>query len=250
MITFLWTALGAVMLFFNLAIHEAMHARALREMGGDISAAGLGMPFRPMLTFPATRRRKYKLTISIWLLAAYVMPTAETEKLIPTWRYRDQAWYAGAGVVANAAMAGLLLGVYGMVTARLNLIAIGWGFAAGVWVLRKPITWILPLLSIPAVLLIVFALTQGGVGGPIAVGQALIASDARTVLVQAIGISVGLAVLNTLPIFPLDGGRVVAAALAKVWGPRVVDRFQTATAVVALALVVYLVGLDVAKLAF
>lgn len=235
------------MLLANIAAHEAAHALALRGLGGRIDRAGLGIPIGVMLEIAPRGRRDFTLTLSPWLIGAYVEPDRESEKLIENAGYRDQAWFAGAGVIANLIIGLATMTVIGIYRGSWQLIVFPIITAGLVWVLRKLITAVLPLFGVAALALLVWALIDsvGEPAGPVGVVQAVIVEDLGHALATSAGMAFALAILNMIPIFPFDGGRVADAALSKSFGPKVSGRFRVATGVAAFTLIAYAVGSDV-----
>ncbi len=245
--TVLWTTLVVVLLVANLAVHEAAHALALKKMGGRIQAAGLGLPLPPQLVLKPRGRRTFSLTLSPWLIGAYVIPDHQSERLIEDAPYWQRAWFAGAGVVAN-----LLVGLAGL--ALLTAIAGNWlaalawaGAGVTVWLARKVITFLLPLFGIVALIFLAYILvvSVGEPQGPVGLAVNLAAESGREVLTYTIALSMALAIVNCIPIYPFDGGRVADAALLHVAGEQVARTFRVATGIAAAALLVYVIGSDV-----
>lgn len=249
MITVAWTALVVVLLLVNLLVHEAAHALALRGLGGRIGEAGLGMPLAPRIVVAPTRRRPWRLSLSPWLLGAYVQPDPESEELIAAAGYRDRAWFAGAGVVANllvgAASAVLLTMLGGQWVWALTSAGIG----VAVWFGRKLITAVLPVVGVAALVLLVWwlpgASAAGAPVGPVAVAMLLRAESGTAMVASTLWLSIGLALLNSLPLLPFDGGRVAEAAIDSGLGCRVAQWFRVGTGIATAGLVLSVIVSDV-----
>lgn len=243
----LWTAFAITVLVLNVALHEWMHVVALRELGGDIKRAGIGLPIPPMLTINPRGRRAWAFTISPWLVGAYVQADDNSQQLIKRMGYRQRAWFAGAGVIINLVLAALLYVVVSLTRGNLVPALIGLAAAGLLWVLRKPVTWVLPLIGIPTLVLVAYALVAsvGTAQGPVGVVQGAVSSTGAEALVFSFAISASVGLINTIPIFPFDGGRVMDAAIHKLIGQRAAVAFQVATGVVALLFVIYILGSDV-----
>jgi membrane-associated protease RseP (regulator of RpoE activity) len=246
----MWIALSVVVLLVHLAVHEAAHALALRRLGGNIKEAGLGLPFWPRLRtqvmVPSRDRsqgpRPLTLSLSPWILGAYVEPDDASLALLERASYRDRAWFAGAGVVANlllglSTFAVLLVG-HGRYLSAVILVAVG----VLVWVGRKLVTAAMPVLGIAILVWLVVALagSLGEANGPVGTARWLAETNGlESLLILATELGLGLAAVNCIPIFPFDGGRVADAALTDLFGAKVSGRFRSATGVFAAVLILY-----------
>lgn len=239
----LWSTAAVLLLLAHLVVHEAAHALALRRMGGRIEEAGLGLPLRPRKVWPATGRRPFRLSLSPWVIAAYVQPDPEAEVLIRNARYRDQVWFAGAGVVANLISGMLCLAVVAVVDGQWTAAVLVAAAALAVWFLRVVLCMLLPVLGIAAAFVVGVALVRGfedrAGGGPIALAQALVVDDGRTALLLGAGLGLALALFNMVPLYPFDGGRVMDAALRASLGARWADPYRTVSSWAALGVLVY-----------
>jgi membrane-associated protease RseP (regulator of RpoE activity) len=250
------TVLAIFLLLAHLAVHEAGHAIALRSIGGQIREAGLGLPVGPRLRFRPTARRPWTFVLSPILLGAYVEPTPQSLELVRKARYRDAAWFAGAGISTNLTAGMGCIALYAILAgARWEAIVITVGVTAALWALRKPITWIGPLLGVALLgYLIVQLVTPSGgavVAGPVGVvASATELSSFSHALIWGglIGISMGL--LNMLPIYPLDGGRIVEAALERRTKPGSVltANYRFVSTLTLMVLIVVVITNDVVQL--
>jgi regulator of sigma E protease len=89
-----------------------------------------------------------------------------------------------------------------------------------------------------------------GVVGIVATGGAMWGSTLKGLVIFSVSINLNLAILNLLPLPPLDGGRIVFATLTKIWRPLV--RLQTPVTVAGwvflLALMAYATVHDVVRI--
>jgi hypothetical protein len=91
-------------------VNEAVRALVLRRAGVPIVRAGLGLPVPPVWTvLPARGQRTAELTLSPWLIDAYVQIPEDDLGRRP---YRERTWLANAGGVANALLGSAALGFY------------------------------------------------------------------------------------------------------------------------------------------
>lgn len=210
-----------VMLFATVIVHELAHALALRKLGVRINEAGLGLPFPPVLRIPT--RWGITFTLSPWLVGAYVSCSDEDSERLDAMPYRDQAWYLNAGIVAN------LLLAFGAFAANRAMLGEWWRCAgdllavAVTWAARRWIAaWVLPVLSVGALGTLGYGLILSWRAGDTGMGFAglgEIAPHGAADTVATLGLlSLAVAIMNMLPLFGLDNGKVVALALRR-WLP-------------------------------
>lgn len=247
----MWVALAVASLLLHLVVHEGAHALALRRLGGDIKEAGLGLPFPPRVRVkvPTRRpdRRPLLVSISPWLIGAYVVPDEHSEELVEQVRYRDRAWFLGAGVVANLLLTigslAVIAALNGAWVSTAAVAAAGWLL----WVGRKLVTAYMPVLGAAAAVLIVALAVQsfGQRAGPVGTAQLLArADDLQSVMVMSAAIGLSLALFNAMPVYPFDGGRITDTVLRGRFGEKVSDRFRNLTGGVALTFILYTLVAD------
>lgn len=240
----LWTTLVVVLLIASVVAHEAAHAVALRRLRIPIVEAGLGLPLPPRLVLRPSRWIPFQLSLSPWLVGAYVQPDPRREKDLNALPYRDQAWYAGAGVITNLVIAGVVLTVLLASEDRyLRAVLFGVGTVV-VWFARRAITaYVLPVAGVAALVFLGWILVTS-VGEPqtfIAGSDVLVASTWHTALIVTGALNLMLGVLNMIPIFPFDGGRIADAVFRALNWQRVAAGFRVVTGVLAAGLLVYAV---------
>jgi membrane-associated protease RseP (regulator of RpoE activity) len=239
------TILAVALLLFALAVHEAAHALALRTLGYRIVEAGLGLPFPPRLVI-TPRRLPFRVSLSPWLLGAYVKAEERLGCEIDTVPYRATAWYLGAGVIANL----LLGGVAGCLATALQshwtktgILALG---TAVLWFSRRLIcAYVLPIVGIPTLAWLgyLMATSVGEPQGPLGLGklagEMAVSASVYNALAFCFVINVGLGLLNLIPIYPFDGGRIADTAIKRLAGVRPALWFRRVTGFAALWLIVY-----------
>lgn len=238
----LWTTFAVVMYLGLLAAHEAAHALALRKMGIPISEAGLGLPFSPRIVLKPTKRRPFALSLSIWLLAAYVQPHPDYEKQVEELPYRDKAWFAGAGVLVNAVIATGLTSIIIATQGRWLAAAMWVAITAALWLGRRLVTaYLVPVLAIPLVVFVAWTLvgSLGKPSGPVGMAMLLHVSNPMDALKIVAVMSFALALVNTAPFWPFDGGRIVGEVARRWFGERGERIFQATGFAVVLTLVGY-----------
>ncbi|MGH3761700.1 M50 family metallopeptidase [Actinophytocola sp.] len=249
----MWTAAPVVMFVALVAVHEAAHALALRRHGIPISEAGLGLPFAPRLRFQPTPRRPFVLSVSIWLVGAYIIPDEAHAKQLAAFPYRDKSWFFGAGIVANAVIGTGLVAVLQAMQASPVSAAVWAAVTVVLWVGRRLfVAYMVPALAIPLVVFVGWSLMSsvGEPTGMVGVATSLDVSSALAAVKIVAIASLGLAILNMAPIYPLDGGKI-CGELVRRWtkgnGERV---FQNIGFAVVVGLVFYSIISDVGWLIF
>lgn len=237
---------GALLL--GLVVHELGHAAVMRRFGAPVVAAGLGLPLFPVLR--VTVRPGFQLTLSPWLVGAYVTTDAPGRGRLQALPYRDEAWYLNAGVVSNLAFGFALWGVADLAEGSLRRVAIHGACGLTVVLGRRWIAaYLLPAIAVPVLALVVYAQIRAvteahSMTGLGMIGLVDLVPGAGVEVVAFFGtVSMALGLLNTAPLFPLDNGRVVARILTQWWGAWVATAFQLAgTGLVLIALVTGLVS--------
>lgn len=253
MSTVLWTTVAVILVLLALATHEAAHALALRKLGFHIVEAGLGLPLPPRIVLPATSRIPFRLSLSPWLLGAYVEPDPKQQKAIDALPYIDRAWYSGAGVIANFITGGSIAAALFLANGRWVMSMM---FTVGVVVLyllrRYVAAYLLPVLGIPVLLWLGYLLTKnvGQPQGPVGLGMDLVVSTPyHAIIVGGLAVSLALGIMNMIPIYPFDGGRIMDAALSRLFGAQSASVFRVATGVLAGCFIMYSVVSDFVWLA-
>lgn len=244
-----WIASAVALFAVALVAHEAGHGVVLHRYGIPISEAGLGLPLWPRIVLAPTRRRPFALSLSPWLLGAYVQPDPEHQNALEELSYRDTAWFAGVGVVINFVLGGALFTILALMQHNWLAAGIAVTLSAALCVFRRQFTaYGIPLLALPVLAVTLYAImvTVGQPQGPVGMAETFShVSSARTALALAGTASCGLGLLNILPLYPMDGGRVARALLTRFAAPAaVVKGFEYIGVVMFLAIIVYSLGSD------
>ena len=227
-----------VLVSFVILIHELGHFIAARLSRIPIERFSLG--FGPKLWALTTKRTEYR--ISAFPFGGYVLPRIANEddyfRISPLRRII----FALGGPMANFIMAVICLSI-------LNTATNGFSFrgtfiAPFVQVVR--ISWsficFLPsLFSQPGQL--------SGIVGVVAVGGQFVAGGLTKILQFAIMININLALLNLLPLPPLDGGKIFFCILERIHHSLIRLRVPVTITgwVLLFALLSYVTVLDVCK---
>lgn len=237
-----------------MIVHEAAHAVAMRKHGILIEEAGLGLPFAPRAVFRT--RWGWKLSLSPWIVAAYVSAGDDGSERMAALPYRKHAWILNAGIVVNlvtgfaAACAVKILNGQWLAAGVLSLLF------AGFWLGRRLVaSHVLPALAPLALMLLLFGLYRSVVDGRSVglVGTAEVMPADFTAIDMLIAfavVSVALALFNMLPLFGLDNGKVVGLILARKLSPSWVERYETVGAVAVVGTIVIAVISDVWHIIF
>lgn len=242
------TTLAALLFIGSLLAHEAGHALILQRLGFTIKEAGLGLPFKPRLILPPTERRPFALSLSPWLFGAYVMGRDEDEEQINALPYKDNAWFSGIGVVVNLVL-GLLLGAVGAALSNSPLrAAIYVTIAAALWYGQILFTaYVIPALALPGLVFMAFSIatTLGQPSGVVAIGHALVVANPITAIEIAGVLSFSVGILNMLPLWPFDGGRICGQLIRQWFGKKAELAFSVVGILTVLASFCYSEATDI-----
>ena len=252
--TALWTTLAALGTIASFALHEYGHGYVLRRLGIPIESAGVGLPIGPMIELPPSAHRPYRLTASLLLIGAYVQPAEGYREKIAALSYRDTAWYSGIGVVVNFALAFALGSVHAALDGRSGTAAL-YLLAAFVIVLlpRLICAYVLPLLwpALVAIYAIDIATSSATTAhGMLGLAHFLVSYSGSEALLTVALVNLMLGMFNTLPLYPLDGGRIADAAIRAMFNAKAARVFRGATAILIAGVVLYALATDVLSLVF
>jgi membrane-associated protease RseP (regulator of RpoE activity) len=230
-----------MLISFLILIHELGHFIAAKLSNIPIEIFSIG--FGPKLWSFKIGLTEYR--ISALPIAGYVLPKMEVPEDFFQISSSRRIVFALGGPLANIILAVICLGF-------LNALTNGFSFYA---VLIYPFV---QLISITSQFL--YALPSlfsspdklAGVIGIVAMGGQMVAGDFLNILNLAVMLNINLAVLNFLPILPLDGGKIIFCLLEKIH--RSLLRLQiplTVTGwVLLLGLLTYVTVLDMCRYVF
>ncbi len=221
-----------------IAIHEYGHLLAAKLCGIPVKRFSIG--FGPKVLEVTHGETSYWLS---WIpIGGYVLPAIEQDD------FRDlpaskRLTFALGGPMANVIAAFMSLFVLGL--AQFNLPVFGATSFAATQV------WTGLLQQIDGLSALVTDVEQlSGIVGIVAVGGAQFGSSLTGLLTFSVLINLSLAVMNLLPLPPLDGGRILFCVLEKIYRPVVTVEAPMTLAgwTMVLALMVYLTVQDVGRI--
>ena len=194
-----------MLISFLILIHELGHfiAAKLSNIPAEIFSIGFG----PKLW--STRIGQTEYRISALPIAGYVLPKIKEFDDFFQIDSRKRIIFALGGPLANIIMAIISLGVLNALTTEFSFYNI----------LIFPFVQLINITSqflhaLPAL----FANPDklSGVIGIVAVGGQMVAGDYLNILNLAVMLNINFAILNLLPILPLDGGKIIFCLLEKI----------------------------------
>lgn len=194
-----------MLISFLILIHELGHFIAAKLSNIPIELFSVG--FGPKLW--SFRKGQTEYRISALPIAGYVLPKMEDVDDFFQISSSRRIAFALGGPLANIILAVICLGF-------LNALTMGFSFYA---VLIFPFVQITKITSEFLYALPSLFASPGklsGVIGIVAMGGQMVAGDFLNILNLAIMLNINLAVLNLLPILPLDGGKIVFCFLEKI----------------------------------
>jgi membrane-associated protease RseP (regulator of RpoE activity) len=251
----LWITLTVVLFFGTIIAHEAGHYVSMRRAGVRIHSAGIGFPFPP--TFTIYRKKNpdgtvTKFQLSPWVLGAFVRAEEKDEQRITELPYRQFTWIMGSGVVINLVLGVVLLGFSALVEGSWLRCLICLAIATALWFTRRLFAaYIVPVLGFPALALFMFgciaAVQDRTPIGVVGTAQVFgMASTFQLALLLGGALSITLGLMNMIPLFPFDGGRIFGRVLARFGlSPRAILGFEVVTSTLALGTIMFSLMTDI-----
>jgi len=227
-----------ILINFLILVHELGHFIAAKLSGIPIERFSVG--FGPKLCSFTKDRTEYRL--SIFPIAGYVLPEMKNIDdfyKIPSSR---RVVFALGGPAANIILAVISLAI-------LNTLTTGFSFYG---ILLHPFVQVVSITSQFLNVLPSLFTSPGnlsGVVGIVAIGGQFIDAGFSRILQFAVILNINLALLNLIPIPPLDGGKILFCLLERIHRSLIKLRIPVMVAgwVLILSLICYITILDVCK---
>jgi regulator of sigma E protease len=221
-----------------IAIHEYGHLLAAKLCGIPVARFSLG--FGPKVVAVKYGETSYWLS---WIpIGGYVLPAIDADGFRELPAHKRIAFAIG-GPMANLIAAFLGLFLLGLAQFNLSVFA-SMSFAA-----TQLLTGLLQQVAgLSALVSDVEQLT--GIVGIVAIGGTQFGSTLTSLLTFSVLINISLAVMNLLPLPPLDGGRILFCVLEKIYRPvvRAEASLTLAGWAIVFALMVYVTVQDVGRI--
>ena len=230
-----------MLISFLILMHELGHFIAAKLSNIPIEIFSVG--FGPKLW--SFRKGQTEYRISTLPIAGYVLPKMEDVDDFFQISSSRRIAFALGGPLVNIILAVICLGFLNALTMGLSFYAVLIFPFVQITKITSQLLYALPsLFASPDKL--------SGVIGIVAVGGQMVAGDFLNILNMAVMLNINLAVLNLLPILPLDGGKILFCLLEKIH--RSILKLQmplTVTGwVLFLGLLSYVTVLDMCKYVF
>lgn len=242
----MYTLLTLFLVLLGIVLHELAHGLNMRKRGVRIAMVGLGLPIRPRFVIPAGKfGLPFAVSLSPILVVAFVNPVPEDMSKLS---YRQAAWVYGSGAITHLIYGCGILALYtanlsgGWTAVRWLVIAACLLLASGLWLGRYWLTGVLiPIIGLLLLIGFFYAFVKGlgKPGGLIAAGGLMHQpSLSRALLISGL-LAIALGLVNMIPLWPFDGGRIMGEVLRKWYGQGAVRTWELIGTAISLALFAY-----------
>jgi len=223
-----------------IILHELGHFLAAKRLGIPIARFSVGLG--PKLWGFKIGQTEYWL--SMIPCGGYVLPALQDEEAFDKIPLKSRLLFFLGGPVANVVGAFLCLSL-------MNIAKLGFSVHSAIYLPLEQICQMALQIGTAIPLLISQPENLSGIVGIVAAGGAQVGLSLVKLLHFSVLLNVNLAVLNLLPIPPLDGGKIVMGLLRKIYQPlRRLEMPLTVGGWVLLAgLTLYVTALDLARVA-
>jgi len=224
-----------------ILLHELGHFLAAKRMGIPIARFSVGLG--PKVWGFKMGETEYWL--SLIPCGGYVMPALKDEEAFDRIPLKNRLLFSLAGPAAN------ILGAF-LCLSLLNFVKLGCSVNSVIYLPLEQICQMVMQIGIAIPLLFSQPENLSGIVGIVAAGGAHVGLSFVRLLQFSVLVNVNLAVLNLLPILPLDGGKIAMGLLRKIYQPlRRLEMPLTVGGWVLLAgLTLYVTVLDLARVAY
>lgn len=226
---------------FLIFIHESGHFIAAKLSNIPIERFSLG--YGPKLWSFKKGQTEYYL--SALPIGGYILPKLKDENEYYQIPPSKRIVFALGGPLANIIFAILCLGFFNVMTTGFSIYAVlVLPFTQTAEMTSQMLSALPALFSHPGQL--------SGIVGLVAMGEQLVAGDFLKILQLSIMLNINLAILNLLPLPPLDGGKIVFCLLEKIH--RSLVKLQTPVTIAGwillMGLISYITVIDVCRHVF
>ncbi len=258
----------------TLTVHELAHAYEMKRQGVTIARIGIGISWPKQLCFTFQDKWFFNcpVTLSPLLLAAYVKPVEN--EVFKSLTDEQDIIISASGPWSNYFLFIILFALYAGIVYQFNDILL-WPFGIAILTVISKRFFSYVLFPISSVLLVIVILYLSGIailsdfgtimsgdgftetamgkpaitevfGGPVLIYQIAkqYASSFVDVLFFGALISLSIGMMNNLPLYPLDGGRVMGVLLGK-QSIKLRTVFQNSSFAVLVAIILIILLVDV-----
>lgn len=215
-----------VIFILSLMFHELGHAWQMYKNGVQINKIGIGLPlYKPILSLRLKRYNNILFEIHPIPLGAFVEPTSSGLRTLTALPYKSKANIYAAGPWANFVFGLsiiLTIGLINMPVQRMTFYIVSSCVFIFLLIFRKIFSrYLIYLCGLFTTLSVINSFfsdkpedTLSGPIGIVSMAHKFSINYTQAILFGAT-ISMAIGLFNTLPIYPLDGGKIVEAMIKK-----------------------------------